>query len=88
MAERKAGRLWFGEGDQRFSFPDPEDGDLMGAMWKLRYNPGGVTEADRFRVLAAADAYRHMTTYPLGTEHVIKQLRRVRRALRELGQGR
>ena len=82
MAERKAERLWFGEGVRRFSFPDPEDERLSGAMWRLRYNPGGATEADRFRVLAAAEAYRHLTTYVLGTEVVIKQLRRIRRALR------
>jgi len=83
MTERKAERLWFADGDQRFSFPDPEDEQLSGAMWKLRYNPGGVSETDRFRVLAAAEAYRHLTTYVLGTEVVVKQLRRIRRALRE-----
>uniref|UniRef100_A0A6H1Z8V3 Uncharacterized protein n=1 Tax=viral metagenome TaxID=1070528 RepID=A0A6H1Z8V3_9ZZZZ len=67
-SERKAGRIYIGEGDQRKSFPDPVDPGLQEAMHRMRYEParGTLRREDRYLVLAAAEAYQHLTTYPLG----------------------
>ena len=76
---REGGRLIFGDGAQRWSISDPECDELHDALHALRY--GQPTRAQVFEVLAAAEAYVHLTTHPLG-EHCVKQLRIIRRALR------
>lgn len=81
-SERKAGRIYLGKGYYRKSFPDPVDPDLGESMHRMRYNPKRVENADRWRVLAAAEAYQHLTTYPLGVEHTVKDLRQIRRVLK------
>ncbi len=87
MAERKGGRIYFGSGMDQKSFPDPLYPSLRDALWCMRYEPGRVTSSDRYAILAAAEAYLHLTTYPLGVEHTVKDLRQIRRALKADGYG-
>ena len=82
LRERRHGRLWFGAAwEDRWSIADPADPELDDAIVRLRR--GGVPSdpRDLARVLAAADAYQHLATYPLG-EVAMRQLRDVRREVR------
>ena len=79
---RRHGRLYFGDAPRdQWSIIDPSDPALAEALHRMRYGPDRVTEADRHLVLAAAEAYRHLTTYPLA-DVAVGQLRAIRRAVR------
>lgn len=79
--------IYFGtKRESMWQISNPISEPLHDAMWRMRYEPERVTQADRFRVLSAAEAYIHLTTYPLGVTHVITKLRAVWRALRSLEQ--
>ncbi len=42
---------------------DPADKELEDAMWALRY--GTPSKAQIYKVLSAAEAYRHLCLYPI-----------------------
>jgi hypothetical protein len=79
LRERKHGRLWFGAAwEDRWSIADPADPELYDAITRLRRGGAPVDRRDLARVLAAADAYQHLATYPLAGV-AVRQLRDVRR---------
>jgi hypothetical protein len=64
LRERKFGYLFFGmEPNERWMISDPEAEELAEAMHATRY--GTPTKAQLYTVLSAAEAYIHLTTYPL-----------------------
>lgn len=67
---------------ERYSMPDPNDEALNESLHRLRYNFANATQADAFRVLAAAEAYQHFAAHPAPTRMLIKQLRELRRVVR------
>lgn len=75
-------RLPHAETDERkrYSMTDPDSARLRGAMRRCRY--GKPTREDLLAVLGAATDYLHLTTYELGQEHCVSQLRDVWRARR------
>ena len=82
LRERKHGRLWFGEAwEDRWSIADPADPELDDAITRLRQGVVPPRRDDLARVLAAADAYQHLATYPLA-DVAVRQLRDVRREVR------
>jgi hypothetical protein len=84
VVKRHHGRIWFGEGANRWSVTDPHGEALADAAHRLRYDFEHATQSDAFTVLSALDCYRHLTTYDLGVEHIIRKLRLIWRALREV----
>lgn len=95
------GILFLGTEPRRtWQIADPTDkdsleayGQVRGAAYAEPLNPpsGATVTVDRRqlqRVLGLAEAYLHLGTYEIGTTHVLKQLREVRRVLRELGRAR
>lgn len=81
LRERRHHRLWFGNSvADRWSIPDPVDPRLEEAMHRCRYERERLTEADLWLLLAAAEAYQHLATYPLAG-CAAGQLRAVRRAV-------
>lgn len=81
LRERHHGRLYFGESDdERWSIADPVDPRLEEAMRRCRYERERLTESDLWLLLAAAEAYQHLATYPLAG-CAAGQLRAVRRAV-------
>jgi len=71
-----------GETDPRkqYSFSDPHSERVHEALDSLRY--GSPTREDVLIALALASDYLHLTTYALGQEHCVRQLRDIWRALR------
>lgn len=67
-----------------WSMPDPEYEPLADALHTARYALGSLTQEQAYLILGCAEAYLHLVTHPAGTESVVKQLREVRRALREI----
>lgn len=64
LRERKRGYLYFNvEKERRWMISDPESEELAEAMHATRY--GTPTKAQLYTVLSAAEAYIHLTTYPL-----------------------
>ena len=82
LLKRSRGRLYFGEGDQAYSMPNPADADLEEAMRRMRYQPELLTDQDRWRILAAAEAYQHLFCYPI-REYTAQQFADIRRATRD-----
>jgi len=84
--------------NERWSITDPTDPELDAAMQRLRpygvlFVDGKAQwpertpeekqrDTDLYRVLMVVEEYRHLTTYPLGVEHCIRQLRAIWRGLR------
>jgi hypothetical protein len=70
------------ETDQRkqCSFSNPDSERIEEAMDRCRY--GSPTREDILVVLGVASDYLHMTTYELGQEHCVGQLRAIWRARR------
>ena len=75
-------RLPHGETDhrKRYSFSDPDSERLIEALDRCRY--GTPTREDVLLVLGVASDYMHLTTYELGQEHCVRQLRSIWRARR------
>jgi hypothetical protein len=66
LRERKFGRLYFGdEQREQWSIADPEAKELNESLHRMRYTPDALTGADLHYVMAAAEAYQHLITYPL-----------------------
>jgi hypothetical protein len=64
LRERKLGYLFFGiEPNEKWMISDPESKELAEAMHATRY--GTPTQSQLYTVLSAAEAYIHLTTYPL-----------------------
>ena len=85
--KQRSGVLRFGSGARdRWQICDPEGEELEEAMHRMRYEPMQVTQDHIWAVLDACEGYLHLTTYPLGTEHVIRKLRKIRRMLKERSQ--
>lgn len=85
------GRLWLGDPDdttKQWSVADPLDEENDNALYRLRYGWARdlpkEQQKDIHRALEMAQAWRHFSTYPLGITHVVKQLREVWKALREV----
>jgi hypothetical protein len=80
--ERKCRRLYFGDSqEERWSVPDPTDPDLEEAMHRMRYEHGRLTEIDMWIVLASAEMYQQLCTYPIaGVAEA--QLRDIRKAVK------
>lgn len=81
LRERRCARLYFGEGEDAWSIADPEDPSLEEAMYRMRYMPEQLTNQDRWRILAAAEAYQHLICYPL-REYTRQQFADIRRAVK------
>ncbi|MHA1573443.1 MAG: hypothetical protein ACTSX8_05565 [Alphaproteobacteria bacterium] len=89
---RKAGRLLLPHGEKdpakQYIFPDPLHEPFIEAEQKARYNPQALTRTDLLALCSLAAAYRTLTSYELGQECCVKQLRDIWRARREtLGGG-
>lgn len=70
------------EPERRYTFVDPVSPRFNEAMRRLRFDPEHATNADRYTVMSAAEAYVHLATH-CGTEGVIRQLREIRRFVQE-----
>lgn len=68
---------------KRYSFSDPDSERIAEAMDRCRY--GTPTREDMLVVLGVACDYVHLTTYALGQEHCVGQLRAIWRARRARG---
>lgn len=62
--------------------PDPRDEDLHQAMHAARYSLSSLTQAEAYRILAAAEAYIHFAAHPAPTADIVKQLRELRTRVR------
>lgn len=86
MAKPMYMRLPHGEADERkrYSMADPDACDeAYAAVRRWQFSEGEEPSREDFaRVLAMADCYLHLTTYELGQEHCVRQLRDVWRARR------
>jgi len=80
LMHRQHGWLRFSEG---YSMPDPTDERFRDAAHTARYSLSRLTQTQAYHLCEVFEAYHHLMTHPCGTESVIKQLRAVRRALRE-----
>lgn len=67
--------------EHRYSMPDPTDESLTEALHQLRYNLTAATQADAYRVLAAAEAFCHLATHPAGSNSMVRKLREIRRVV-------
>ncbi len=63
-----------------YSYTNPDNDELHEALWQCRH--GKPSGAQLRRVVSAAMDYMHLTTYPLGQEHCVSQLRDIWRARR------
>lgn len=66
---------------ERYSMPYPDDE----RFWEVRHRffaAGEITQADGHYLFALAEAYLHLTTYPLGQERCVQKLRDIWRARR------
>lgn len=72
---------WFRFED--WAAPDPHDEKLGEAMHAARYDIARLTQDQAYRILAAAEAYQHYAGHPAATASILRQLRRLRRAVRE-----
>src|SRR5690242_19932603 len=79
LRRRTAGRLFFGD----WSMSDPDYEPLRESMYTARYALHRLTQADAYRILAAAEAYLHLAAHPAPTHMLIAQLRAVRKVVRE-----
>jgi hypothetical protein len=61
---------------------DPEYEPLGEAMHAARYDLKNLTQTQAYLILGAAECYRHLAGHPARTKDIIKQLRRVRKAVR------
>ena len=85
LKERARGRLYFGETPRdRWCIIDPTSDALHEAIDRLTY--GREEPGDTAKLIAAAWAYHHLTTHPMGTERAVKKLRAIRRAVMEGGE--
>jgi hypothetical protein len=76
--------FWFYQStENHYQMPDPCSDNLMRAMHLARYYPEQLTDTDRYKILAAAEAYVHLAAHPAPTYKIIKQLRDLRTAVRE-----
>lgn len=94
LRESKLGALWFGDKpNEHWMISDPESVQLNEAMHRMRYEyaqsetTSKQHKSDIYHVLAAAEAYQHLTTYELGVEHCITKLRAIWRGLRDRRDG-
>jgi hypothetical protein len=84
---RVNGRIYFGETDaNQWSVIDPECAELTNALWTARCNSEGLSRAQLHLLIAAAEAYVHLTAYP-SSGFVMRQLRSIRRALKDANKG-
>lgn len=58
--------------------PDPDDDKLGAALHTARYALASLTQADAYRILAAAEAYIHFAGHPASTKSIVAQLRKLR----------
>lgn len=101
LRARAHGLLWFGEDQKdRWSISDPESDRLAEACQRLRPKTVAISGAlvkfspeekqrndDMYVILRVVSDYQHLTTYELGVEHILKKLRIIWRALREVEKG-
>ena len=75
MGESVMLKLPHGETDlaKRYSMPNPYNEEIRHALEQCRH--GEPRRVDMLLVLSLADAYIHLTTYELGQEHCVRQLR-------------
>ncbi len=78
------GVIVFGEGDQRWSAPDPTAANMNDARHAARYPLPGVKP--NYGVASQADIYVYLTVDCPTTELAIEKLRAIRRAIREGGE--
>lgn len=76
-------RLPIDETDERkrYSMPYPDD-ERYGEVRRRFVEAGEITQADGHYLFALAEAYLHLTTYPLGQERCVHKLRDIWRARR------
>lgn len=80
QGERRHGRLFFGEGAERFSFVDLESERVVEAAHALRYG-----ENPNFDLASALDDYRYLVIDCPTTELAQQRLALLRRAYRGTG---
>lgn len=79
LREREHGRLRF----EDWSMTDPLSDELHAAMYCACHYFDQLTKSEMREILRAANSYIHLASHPVGTEAVIKQLRAVRRAVKD-----
>jgi len=79
--EQPARWLRFAEG---WGVPDPSDDFIGDAIWRIAY--GTPTKVDVRHMVSLAQVFVHLAMHPSGTEACVKQLREIRRRLRETDQ--
>ncbi len=72
--------FWF---EDSWSMPDPLSENLEKALWTARYDFENLTKTQMHRILRAAESYCHFAGHPAPTYMMIKQLRQIRKAVRE-----
>lgn len=73
-------RMHPGDRERAYSCPDPTAESYREAAWQARY--GQPTRTQLYTLASAAEALDHFLTHPAGTEHVVRQIRELRRAIR------
>lgn len=78
LKRRTHGRLFF----EGWSISDPEHEELHEALHTARYALQQLTQQQAYTVLAAAEAYIHLTTHPAGVSKMVDKLRSICRVIR------
>lgn len=64
--------------------PHPDWSGLAESMHTARYDLARLTQQDAYRILAAAEAYCHFAGHPASDTSIAKQLKELRKAVREV----
>ena len=75
-------RLRFGE----WSMTNPNYEPLHQALWTARYDLKNLTQTHAYLLCAAVEDYLHLVAYHGTTKSIIKQLRKIRTAVKK-GEG-
>jgi hypothetical protein len=82
------GYFYFSSEDKySWNAPDPNDASLYEAMHTARYNLNTLTQTQAYRILEAAEVYRHFTTHPATNKQIFKQLALLRKAVKKADRG-
>jgi len=71
--------------DEGWGVPDPSDDFIGDAIWRIVYS--APTRVDVRHVVSLAQAFIHLAMHPSGVEACVKQLREIRRRIRENERG-
>jgi hypothetical protein len=65
-----------------WSMINPNYKPLVNALWTARYDLKRLTQDEAYLICQAAEDYCHLASHPASTKSIIKQLRKVRQAVK------